>query len=548
VTELLVGPLVRHVGASDATVWVETDGPCEVEVLGHRTPTFHMAGHHYALVCVEGLEPAKRYPYEVTLDGRTVWPDPDSPFPPSSIRTIGSDHGLRILFGSCRVSAPHVPPYTLSADEDEHGFEVDALWTYTRRMARRPVEEWPHALLLLGDQVYADKVSPATLERIRARRDTREPPGEEVADYEEYTWLYHEAWRDPTIRWLLANVPSAMLFDDHDVHDDWNISESWVEEIRREPWWEARITGAFASYWVYQHLGNLSPAELAGDEVYARVRAADDAWPLLRDFALASDRESNGTRWSFCRDFGRTRLVAVDCRAGRVLEPNVRRLVDEEEWSWIVEHVGGDFDHLLLAMSDPFLLPRGIHEVQSWNEAVCEGAWGRLAARAGERMRRSADLDHWPAFRSSFRELADLLGAVAAGERGKAPGSVVALSGDVHNAYLAEVGFPDGNTRSPVYQAVCSPYRNPLGAKERRAQRFGGTRLGEAIGRALARAARVPPPPIRWRFLEGPYFQNQLATLELDGRNARLRLEAVGSWDGEGERPELRLEFERRLA
>jgi hypothetical protein len=36
--------------------------------------------------------------------------------------------------------------------------------------------------------------------------------------------------------------------------------------------------------------------------------------------------------------------------------------------------------------------------------------------------------------------------------------------------------------------------------------------------------------------------------LQLDGRNARLRLESVGAWDGNGARPELELEFERRLA
>ncbi len=85
--ELLIGPLVRHVGASDATVWVETDGPCEVQVLGHSATTFQVAGHHYGLVCVEGLEPAGHYPYDVALDGRTVWPEPGSDFPPSSIRT-----------------------------------------------------------------------------------------------------------------------------------------------------------------------------------------------------------------------------------------------------------------------------------------------------------------------------------------------------------------------------------------------------------------------------------------------------------------------------
>ena len=38
--DLLLGPLLRYVGETEATVWVETDSPCEVEVLGCSEPTF----------------------------------------------------------------------------------------------------------------------------------------------------------------------------------------------------------------------------------------------------------------------------------------------------------------------------------------------------------------------------------------------------------------------------------------------------------------------------------------------------------------------------
>ena len=67
---LLVGPLLRYVGSTQATVWVETDAPCEVAVLGHRERTFHVEGHHYALVVIDDLEPATATPYDVRLDGR----------------------------------------------------------------------------------------------------------------------------------------------------------------------------------------------------------------------------------------------------------------------------------------------------------------------------------------------------------------------------------------------------------------------------------------------------------------------------------------------
>jgi phosphodiesterase/alkaline phosphatase D-like protein len=168
------------------------------------------------------------------------------------IRTIAPDGKLTLTFGSCRVTVPHEPPYTLNrglvkrGGVSGHRHERDALHDLALRMCRQPQQDRPDALLLLGDQIYADEVSLGTLESIRSRRDTSKPPGEEVADFEEYTRLYWDAWKDPTIRWLLSTVPSAMIFDDHDVHDDWNTSEAWVKKMRSKPWWEERIVGAFS--------------------------------------------------------------------------------------------------------------------------------------------------------------------------------------------------------------------------------------------------------------------------------------------------------------
>jgi hypothetical protein len=547
--QLVLGPLLRYLGETDATVWVETDAPCEVEVLGHRAATFHVAGHHYALVHVAGLEPGTSTPYEVRLDGARRWPEHGSRFPPSVIRTPSADVPARIAFGSCRVTVPHEPPYTLRKDRDDRGREVDALYVLALRMQRQSPDEWPTRLLMVGDQVYADEVSPRTRELIASRRDPSEPPGRQVADFEEYTRLYHEAWSEPVIRWLLSTVGSAMIFDDHDVHDDWNISESWLEDMRALPWWEERIVGAFMSYWIYQHIGNLPPAELHEDEVYDKVCAAEDGAMHLGPFALKADRETEGTRWSYCRDYGGVRVVVIDSRAGRVLRDGRRAMVDDDEWTWICEHLTGGFDHLVVASSLPVLLGHGMHYLEAWNEALCAGAWGGLAARAGEKLRRALDLEHWAAFGESFERLTTRLREVAAGEHGPAPASIVVLSGDVHHAYLAEVAFRrEAGVQSAVWQAVCSPFRNPLDARERRAIRIGASRPAHAAGRALARAAGVRDPDLRWRMVEGPWFDNQVATLNLHGRHGTLTVERTVPGEGGTVAPELHECFTRRLA
>lgn len=549
--ELVLGPVLRHVSETEATVWVETSEACEVEVLGRREPTFRVEGHHYALVCIEGLEPASRYEYEVRLDGEVRWPEPGSELPPSAIRTIDADRELDICFGSCRVAVPHEAPFTEPKDETEIGHEVDALWVLAKQMAAGDREDWPEQLFLLGDQVYVDEGSPKTRKKIKQRRGTDTPPFDEVTDFEEYTWLYRESWEEPLIRWLFSCVSVSMLWDDHDMSDDWNISRGWLLEMQQKSWWHRRVVGCISSYWIYQHLGNLSPRELAEDELYQRVRGNQKAEEELFPWAHRIQSMGDGTRWSFCRDFGRTRAIFVDARASRVLEEGRRAMVDDEEWEWIVEKASGDFDHLLVCTTVPWLLSPTFDRLEAWNERLVEGrAWGRPVAWASEKLRREVDFDHWAAFGESFAKLRDLLREVACGERGRAPASVVVLSGDVHHAYLSEVGFPRSNggptARAPVYQAVCSPYRNPLDEKERQVVRKAFGRPATAFARLLARAAGTPDPGIRWRTLEGPCFDNQVATLEIDGRTALLRLDKTVP--GEDGKEALEESFSRRLA
>jgi hypothetical protein len=544
--DLVLGPLLRYVSETEATVWVETSEPCEVEMLGHREPTFGVAGHHYALVRVEGLEPGGFYEYEVALDGERRWPPPDRDQPPSVIRTVTPGKALDVCFGSCRVAVPHEEPYTESKDQHPEGRELDALHVLATQMARSERDEWPEILFLLGDQVYVDEGSPRARERIRARRDVGEPPGEDVVDFEEYTWLYHESWQEPPIRWLFSTVSTSMVWDDHDMSDDWNISRSWHEEMDRKHWWHERAVGGIMSYWIYQHLGNLSPRELDGNEVYGKVRGNRDATGALREWARSIDATAGGARWSFCRDVDGVRAIFMDSRAARVLTDERRSMFDDDVWEWIVDHASGDFDHLVIATTVPYLLSPALHHLEAWNERLADGAWGGLLARGSERLRRAADFDHWAAFQFSFQRLRELLEEVGSGQRGKPPASIVILSGDVHHAYLCDVAFRrDAGVQSRVLQAVCSPYRNPLDEHERVAIRAGFSRPLGALARGLAWLAGAPDPGIRWRLLEGPCFDNQVGTLHLDGREASVRLDKTVA--GDEDEKSLEKTFERRV-
>src|SRR4029079_4786444 len=184
--ELILGPLLRHVGTNDATIWVETDAACEVEVRTGSARasggTFAVAGHHYAIVVLDGLRPGACEAYTVHLDGAPVWPLADREYPPSRLRTIDPSRPLQVLFGSCRAASEVVVRDPTRAGED-------VLEGYARRMATRPPETWPMGLFMLGDQVYADEPSEPVGKWLAARRDTTKTTHNQAAKFHAHTNL-----------------------------------------------------------------------------------------------------------------------------------------------------------------------------------------------------------------------------------------------------------------------------------------------------------------------------------------------------------------------
>ena len=523
--QILTGPILRYVGADEATIWLETDAPCEVEILGRRAPTFRLEGHHFALVVLRDLERATSTAYQVALDGRACWPPPGQP--PSLIRTPAPDGPLTVVAGSCRRTAPETPPWTLGIDQAEEGLGPDALAALARA-ALAGDQPPPDLLVLAGDQVYSDLPSPATLDFIRARRPVVGEHDAETVDFEEYAFSYREAWGDPAVRWLLSTVSTAMVFDDHDVHNGWNSSQRWVEAMAEQPGWPARIRAGLTSYWAYQHLGNLAPDDLAGDEVWRAIEAGGDADAAVADVAgrSAGLRPGAPVRWSYRWDVGPVRLVVVDSRSARVLEEGRRDMLPESEWAWLESALKGGGPHRLVVTSVPVLQPAMVHHLEAWRERAGAGAWGRVGRALADRATDRLGLEHWPAFPRSFDRLLTAASELAAGRRGAAPASMTFLSGEVHYSYVAELDRPAGNT--PVVQVVSSPLRNPSGRLLRSLHRFSTTAPAGLAARAVARLAGAQRQRWRWRLSGGLRFGNGLARFRYHDRHARVELVSPG--------------------
>ena len=211
-------------------------------------------------------------------------------------------------------------------------------------------------------------------------------------------------------------------------------------------------------------------------------------------------------------------------------------MVDDDEWSWIVEHARGDFDHLLIATTVPFLLSPGLHHLEAWSERVCDGAWG--AAR-GEGLREA------PA-RRRLRPLGVVrlvLRAAARADRGDRLRRS-RRAAEVDRAALGRrpprlprrgrVPARRAGCEAPSTRPSARPIATPSSERERRVIRAGFSRPFTRATRALARSAGAPDPGIGWRLAEGPYFDNQVATP--DDRRPRRRDEAGQDRRGRGGR------------
>lgn len=60
----------------------------------------------------------------------------------------------------------------------------------------------------------------------------------------------------PAVRRLLANIPTYMIFDDHEITDDWNITREWHENVRSSNLGKQVVANGLAAYWAFQGWGN----------------------------------------------------------------------------------------------------------------------------------------------------------------------------------------------------------------------------------------------------------------------------------------------------
>ena len=116
----------------------------------------------------------------------------------------------------------------------------------------------------------------------------------------------------PKVRRVLANIPTYMIFDDHDVTDDWNITKEWHENVKNSDCGKQIVCNALAAIWAFQAWGN-------NPDIYSQDFIDKIIGYLQNDGSIeASDLDHlwNFHGWSFSVP---TNPVAIflDCRTQR---------------------------------------------------------------------------------------------------------------------------------------------------------------------------------------------------------------------------------------
>jgi hypothetical protein len=133
----------------------------------------------------------------------------------------------------------------------------------------------------------------------------------------------------PRVRRALANIATYMIFDDHDVTDDWNLHRRWHEHVHGRPLGRRMVQNALAAYAVFQGWGN-DPGQFAADRPGGRLLEALGAWDgregvtceaVRARLGLPASDPSAPVRWDYQVDTPSFQAIVLDTRTQRGFQP-----------------------------------------------------------------------------------------------------------------------------------------------------------------------------------------------------------------------------------
>jgi len=281
----------------------------------------------------------------------------------------------------------------------------------------------------------------------------------------------------PGIRRLLANIPTYMMFDDHEVTDDWNITHSWYDDVRQSGLGRRIVANALAACWAFQSWGN-DPDNFNKDMVRSIRQKREDQ---TRNAAI--DERYDLHTWKH-RGWGFSvptvpPVLAIDSRTQRQYDDyNLpAQLMDRYALDWLrvewakvatdVEIPDGVWPVLIAAT--PVLGFAPMESLQAIALRAVKFLLNYLAKKflffiswfegpIDRALVNILDIESWFANKKGYKAFFDTL------VRMKLPGCIF-LSGDVHYAFTAKGVFESNGKKFPSLQFTSSAFSNMPGER-----------------------------------------------------------------------------------
>jgi len=240
------------------------------------------------------------------------------------------------------------------------------------------------------------------------------------------------------VRRALANIPVYMIFDDHDVTDDWNLTRAWEDAAYGHPFSKRILGNALAGYWLCQGWGN-APDKFEQLQPFAKEVFTDKG---IKKLDILIDRLFDWSAWHYTLATT-PKIVVLDTRTHRWRsESNAGKpsgLMDWEALSEMQQELIGQ-DKVILVSAAPIYGVKLIEAIQ------------RVFTFFGQPL--MVDAENWMAHKGTANVMLNIF------SHPKTPPNFIILSGDVHYSFVYEVTHRFRRCSAKIVQITCSGIKN----------------------------------------------------------------------------------------
>ena len=283
-------------------------------------------------------------------------------------------------------------------------------------------------LLVWSDTLWAD---------INIDKDGLPPKYHAIFDKE------HEALNGfvkqlPQVRRALAHIPTYMIFDDHDVTDDWNLTRGWEQEVYGNPLSKRMIGNALIGYLLCQGWGN-APKKVA--PLIAKVQESMGESGLNSHDEIIDDL-LDFDQWHYRLDTTPP-IEVLDTRTQRWRsESNMNKPSGLMDWEALC-----DFQHSIIGKESVIV----VSAAPIYGVKVIE-AIQKVFTFFGKAL--TVDAENWMAHKGTANVILNIF------RHYKTPPDFIILSGDVHYSFVYDVRLRFRRNSPHITQFTCSGLKN----------------------------------------------------------------------------------------